>query len=111
MHLLLKIPVRAIWFLTLALILANCQDRSSVPGAAGSSTRVVQADGGLRMRGTPDLTGKVLLLIPDASEVTMVEEGAMAEVGGKKGRWVRVRFGNLTGWVFGAFLSDRTGPH
>lgn len=90
---------------TALLFLFACQDRATTSGGMGPMSRVVHAEGGLRLRGTPDVSGKVLLLIPDASEVSLMEEGAPAEVSGKKGRWTRVKFGDRTGWVFGAFLA------
>ncbi len=70
-----------------------------------SSIMQVQAAGGLRMRETPDINGRLIATIPDGSTVTVLErKEAVVEVSGKKGRWTRVSCKDQTGWVFGGFL-------
>ncbi len=76
----------------------------------GTSVMKVQAPGGLRMRETPDLNSKVVVLIPDGSEVSVVEvKEPEVEVAGKKGRWTKVSWKDTTGWAFGGFLAKSEG--
>lgn len=75
--------------------------------ASPSITRYVNADGGLRMRTTPDLNGTKLMTIPNNSEVTVIEEkGNTISLSGKNGKWTKVSYNNTEGWVFGGFLAD-----
>ena len=66
----------------------------------------VAAEGGLRMRASADANATVVLLIPQGSEVKMIEEvGPSIEISGRTGKWTKVKFENSEGWVFGGFLS------
>jgi hypothetical protein len=71
-----------------------------------SMIKYINAEGGLKMRDLPDANGKVVTLIPNASEVSVIKEtGSEIEISGKKGKWTEVSYTNKTGWVFGGFLS------
>lgn len=76
-------------------------------GHPGNAERTVMAEGGLKMREAPDANARVLALVPNRTLVEMVEQtGAETEIAGKKGRWIKIRFLDATGWAFGGFLSD-----
>jgi len=61
----------------------------------------------LRVRDAPDDMGTVLFSLQNKDEVkiTDVEEEAVT-LGGKKSIWVKIKYLDYDGWVFGAFLSD-----
>ncbi len=60
---------------------------------------------GLRFRSAPRLSARSLGTIPHKTRVTVLgESGPARVVGGRHGRWTRIRWGRRTGWVFGGFL-------
>lgn len=60
----------------------------------------------LRVRDAPDELGTVLFSLQNKDEVEVVEvEGDLVTLGGKKSRWVKIKFLDYEGWVFGGFLS------
>ncbi len=61
----------------------------------------------LRVRDAPDDMGTVLFSLQNKDEVriTDVEEEAVT-LGGKRSIWVKIKYLDYEGWVFGAFLSD-----
>lgn len=70
--------------------------------------RWITAGPGLRMRNSPSLQGKKLLVIPYGSMVELLEErGALLTIAGESGYWTKVRWRDIEGWVFGGFLSKR----
>lgn len=70
------------------------------------SNQFVAAAGGLTMRASPDTGGQFILVIPNNSQVTVTETiGNEVEIGGRRGRWVKVKFNSQQGYVFGGFLS------
>lgn len=74
--------------------------------AESFESRYVDTKSGLRMRETPDLNGKAAGLIPDGTEVLLIDEtGNNIEISGKQGRWTKIKWSDKTGWVFGGFLS------
>jgi len=76
-------------------------------GRPGNAEMAVTAEGGLKMREAPDANARVLVLVPNRALVEMVEQsGDETEIAGKKGRWTKIRFLDLAGWVFGGFLTD-----
>jgi hypothetical protein len=88
-------------FLALTLI--------AIPGVAEPQyhTRIVDSDGGLRLRSSPDLNAAILTVIPNGSEVEVLDEKPdVLAISGKKGKWTKVDTGNGVGWVFGGFLAD-----
>jgi Bacterial SH3 domain len=72
-------------------------------------TRIVDSEGGLRLRTSPDLKGQIIRVIPDGREVDLLEEKPeLLVISGKTGKWSRVdtKDGLGEGWVFGGFLAD-----
>ncbi|MDH5718809.1 MAG: SH3 domain-containing protein [Spirochaetia bacterium] len=85
----------------------------------------VQAIGGLNVRTKPILDSKIIVKIPDGemveyrgelgSEYTRnngskyIHSARNIEVSGKKGNWIRVKWKNFEGWVFGGYLYMKGG--
>lgn len=60
----------------------------------------------LRVRDAPDDLGTVLFSLQNKDEVEIIEiENELVSLGGKKSKWVKVKYLEYEGWVFGAFLS------
>ena len=60
----------------------------------------------LRVRDAPDDLGTVLFSLQNKDEVEVVEiESELVSLGGKKSKWVKIKYLDYEGWVFGAFLS------
>lgn len=67
----------------------------------------VNSKGGLRMREEANTESKIVILIPNGSQVEELESSSeTVEINGKSGRWTKVKFDGNEGWVFGAFLTD-----
>ncbi|MEK7447349.1 MAG: SH3 domain-containing protein [Patescibacteria group bacterium] len=58
----------------------------------------VTADGGLNMRENPDKNAKVLILIPNGTKLTVLEE---------KDGWYKVEYNGQTGWVSKDFVTEQ----
>jgi SH3-like domain-containing protein len=70
------------------------------------NSRKVISEGGLRMRDAPDISGTKIGVIPNGQIVELLEEsGEMVTISGATGKWSKVKWNNITGWVFGGFLS------
>ncbi len=73
-------------------------------GASGEAT--VQAAAGLTMRDQPATSGKSLTVIPDGTNVKIIEKGNSEEtIAGKTSVWYKVEWDGKSGWVFGGFLA------
>jgi len=61
----------------------------------------------LRVRDAPDDLGIVLFSLENRKrvEITDIEDEEIT-LGGKKSKWVQIKFEDYEGWVFGAFLSE-----
>jgi len=71
-----------------------------------TDVRSINANGGLRMRTTPDTKGKIITLIPQKSFVLILEEiGSIITIDDIQGKWTKVLYNNQTGYVFGGFLT------
>jgi len=98
-----KLPVVVIAATACMMILPGCGNKSH-PEKTGEAW--VSAHGGLRMRETPDLQGKVIITIPVNEKVTITEKkDEQFNVGEISGHWNHVSYKGLTGWVFDGFLS------
>lgn len=65
----------------------------------------IDAKVGLNMRLKPSTKSKVVVMIPSNKLVEIIEKHKeKVVIGGKKGRWVKVKYGKKTGWVFDAYL-------
>ncbi len=66
---------------------------------------VVNISDGLRMRETPDTSGKVIVVIPDKAEVKFIsEKSETVTIGSTTGKWTEIEWQGKKGWVFGGFL-------
>jgi len=60
----------------------------------------------LRVRDAPDDYSTVLFSLQNKDKVEVTEiENEEVTLGGKKSKWVKIRYLDYDGWVFGAFLS------
>lgn len=60
----------------------------------------------LRVRDAPDDLGTVLFSLQNKDEVEIIEvDPELVSLGGKKSKWVKIKYLDYEGWVFGAFLS------
>lgn len=76
-----------------------------------ADVRFVTAVAGLNLRSGPSGGAAPIKLVPAGSPVTFLEEQAQdSEWQGLRGRWMRVRFENSEGWVFGAFVTKNKPP-
>jgi hypothetical protein len=95
--------------LVLALSLAFSGLLSAEP-----QPRIVDSEGGLRLRDAPGLSGKLIAVILDGREVLLLEEKPeVLSISRSTGKWTRVAYSdpkNFTGWVFGGFLVDPYTP-
>ena len=86
---------------------AGCPDESKIEGIVAQTT--VNTAAGLKMRDKPGLSGKVLTVIPDKTEVKLLAWGEKEEkIAGKEGSWVKISWKGKTGWAFDAFLNIET---
>ena len=93
--------------LLIAMSIIGCEADKPAPK---SKTLYVQADGGLRMRQTPNLDAERIMTIPDGAAVKVLKTDPMRlEISGKSGKWTLVSYGLTSGWVFGGFLSSTKG--
>jgi murein DD-endopeptidase MepM/ murein hydrolase activator NlpD len=60
----------------------------------------------LRVRDAPDDLGTVVFSLQNKDKVSVLEiESEEVSLGGKKSKWVKIKYLDYEGWVFGAFLS------
>lgn len=60
----------------------------------------------LRVRDAPDDLGTVVFSLNNKDRVSVLDiEGDEVTLGGKKSKWVKIKYLDYEGWVFGAFLS------
>ena len=96
--------VRTGLFLLFLASLAACSEASR-PDASTEDLMKASANGGLRLRAEPNLEAKRLGLIPDGTLVKKLgEHGEVIEIAGKKGKWIKIQWDELSGYAFGAFL-------
>jgi hypothetical protein len=69
--------------------------------------KYVSAKSGLRMRDSPQLSGKKLSTIPYNAPVSVLEKlDGMVYLADTFGEWTKVNYKGEVGWVFGGYLSD-----
>ncbi|TFG60549.1 MAG: hypothetical protein E4H36_11915 [Spirochaetales bacterium] len=87
-------------------------DKSSLGSSfADSKLFRINTPDGLNMRDAPSTQGKVLALIPGGTAVTMLEEkGDTFTIQGATGKWTKVQWKDMQGWVFGGFLERISAP-
>jgi hypothetical protein len=79
------------------------------PGwAEPQNSRTVVSEGGLRLRNGPDPKAGIIAVIPDGTEVQILEEKPeVTAISGVSGKWTKVWTANQgEGWVFGGYLFD-----
>lgn len=87
------------------VIESGCKKSDSTATRGGAV--IVDAAGGLNMRKEPALNGEVVALVPNGSQVTVLEEkDAVIEIKGIKGKWTKISWNDKTGWAFGGFLKS-----
>jgi len=60
----------------------------------------------LRVRDAPDDLGTVVFSLENKDKVSILDiESEEVTLGGKKSKWVKIKYLEYEGWVFGAFLS------
>ena len=72
-----------------------------------STEKYIAAKSGLNMRSNPSKSASVVSLIPFGAKVKIEKsEGDEIFLDGRYGKWVNVKYGNKTGWLFSGFLCD-----
>jgi len=75
--------------------------------AAESNEKYVAAKSGINLRSGAGKSSSVITLIPFGSKVTVEKsDGKEIFLDGRYGKWVNVKFGDKTGWLFSGFLCD-----
>ena len=73
----------------------------------GYAMKIVTTSSGLNLRTSPDAKSAVRGVIKQGETVEVTETtDEEVTIAGKKGRWVKVKWRNLSGWAFDAFLAD-----
>jgi hypothetical protein len=68
-------------------------------------TAKIISDKGLRIRENSSANSKIISIIPFNESVYIIEKSDKEEIiNNKKGKWVKVKWKNYTGWVFDAFI-------
>jgi hypothetical protein len=65
---------------------------------------IVEPRAGLVLREGPSAGSKKLVVVPANTKLKVLDLGGQETIGGRKGRWNRVQYYNMTGWVFGGHL-------
>lgn len=110
-----KLPVLALVVCALLALSASCKksdtgESSQSTGTTGTpadSARWVTEKQGLRLRESPEQTGKIIAVIPCAAKVEVLsEKGETLTIAGSTGKWTEVNWSGRKGWVFGGFLGN-----
>ncbi|MCB1169507.1 MAG: SH3 domain-containing protein [Leptospiraceae bacterium] len=98
----------SIFLAALFVALAACETETE--GEKGISMYAA-AQSGLIIRSEPTTESAKLGLIPYGSSLTVLEQaGDTTTILGRQGRWSKVEFQGIQGWVFGGFLSANAPP-
>lgn len=72
-----------------------------------SNIKFVSTKAGLNLRTSPNKSANAVELLPYGVTVSIVKEtGNETFINGRYGKWVNIKAGNKTGWVFSGFLCD-----
>jgi hypothetical protein len=98
----IRLTVLALFLLSTACLILLPDAPAGCAGPAwGQSERIVSAQNGLKLRQGPDQFSSILLTIPNGAKVAVLEEGdRVVEIDGVRGRWSRIGYGHVIGWVF-----------
>ena len=81
--------------------IVNCAESQT------SNTKYISTKTGLRLRSNPDTSSQVLTTLKYGEAVSIQKENAnIIFMDGRYGKWVNIKAGNKTGWVFSGFLCD-----
>ncbi|MBN1524030.1 MAG: SH3 domain-containing protein [Spirochaetales bacterium] len=87
----------------------SCPDESSGgddPAGGQGTFKYVTAELGLRLRAQPTIESAALGLIPYKTKVEVLDiDTETVTIGDTKGKWNKVKWGEITGWAFDGFLS------
>lgn len=79
------------------------QPATDVSGQKGIVSTKENSD--LRIRSSPDVTSGVLGKIPNKATVDIVgQDEKVTTLDGETGRWLKVKYNNIEGWVWGNFI-------
>lgn len=103
---------RVLLFLFLIFyILACVNEESSTSKTPSAESRWVIAQPGLNIREKPDINSSKTGSIPFKQEVQLLEEiGETQTLQGVSGKWSKILWKGMEGWVFGGFLADSYPP-
>jgi len=72
-----------------------------------SNNKFITTRAGLRLRTSPDKSSKVITMLKFGEMVSIIkEEGNETFMDGRYGKWINVKSGSRTGWIFSGFLCD-----
>lgn len=72
-----------------------------------SNNKYISTKAGLRLRTSPEKSSQVVTMLKYGELVSIQkEEGNIIFMDGRYGKWVNVKAGNKTGWIFSGFLCD-----
>ncbi|MBN1500034.1 MAG: SH3 domain-containing protein [Spirochaetes bacterium] len=109
-----KVPV----YLILLSVLFSCskietkEDSGTADdnNAEKSSIVKVMSENGMILREKPDRKSGKLAAIPWGTEIEMLEsDGPFEIIDNVSGYWVKVKYSDKTGWVFGGYLTRKVG--
>ncbi|MCL2025217.1 MAG: SH3 domain-containing protein [Leptospirales bacterium] len=101
-----KITLTSIISLILFCFILSVMPTHNVAGAE-IGKKYVAAKSGLNLRSGIDKSSKIITTIPFGSRVAIEKsDGDEILLDGRYGKWVNVKFGNKTGWVFSGSLCD-----
>ncbi len=92
--------------LVCALLASACKPAGE-SGAGGPEERLyVTAASGLRLRAEPNTQAARLALVPVNEPVLVLERSPQkTSIDGVEAPWIKVRYGDVSGWVFGGYLA------
>jgi hypothetical protein len=71
----------------------------------------VDAFGGLKLRDSAGVSGKVVTVIPDGSKIVIVQKDVKKDtIDGRAGSWHQIKWKDKTGYAFSAFIVNKWQP-
>jgi len=66
----------------------------------------VNSPEGLNVRNAPDINAEKINLLPNLTDVLIIDEDVMVKIDGIDGKWVRILL-PIRGWVFSGYLAEK----
>jgi len=66
----------------------------------------VNSPEGLNVRNAPDINAKKINLLPNLTDVLIIDEDVMVKIDGIDGKWVQILL-PIKGWVFSGYLAEK----